>query len=144
MLRDSKLLRGLIDWITGGISARLDFVELDVATLQNQTNQISKDQDGMAQVVIAHHQQLEQQQAQLQLQAAQLIAMRRMHGMLAKRIGQAFPGKSCEVCGGGMVFERVASEHAYSLQCPKGCAKRLLLPEGMILNSLRKLPTGRS
>ena len=144
MLRDSTLFRGLIDWITGGVSARLDFVELDISTLQNQTTQISKDQEGMAQVVMAHHQQLEQHQAQLQAQSTQLIAMRRMHGVLAKRLGEPFPGKTCGVCGGGLVFERVASENSYSLECPKGCGQRLLLPEDMILNSLKKLSAGPS
>ena len=142
MLRDSTFLRGLIDWITGGVSARLDFVERDVENLQGRTERIAQDQEGMAQVVMAHHQQLEQQQAQLQAQATQLIAMRRMHGVLAKRLGEPFPGKTCEVCGGGMVFDRVASENSYSLDCPKGCGQRLLLPEGMILHSLKQLPAG--
>ena len=144
MLRESKLLGGLIDWITGGISARLDFVERDVETLQGKTERIAQDQEGMAQVVMAHHQQLERHQAQLQVQAAQMVAMRRMHGMLAKRLGEPFPGKTCEVCGGGMIFNRVASENSYSLECPKGCGQRLLLPEGIILNSLKQLPAAGS
>ena len=144
MLRESKLLRGLIDWVTGGISARLDFVERDVQALEGKTERIAQDQEGMAQVVMVHHQQLEQHQAQLQVQAAQMIAMRRLHGMLAKRLGEPFPGKTCEVCGGGMIFDRVASENSYSLECPKGCGKRLLLPEGMILNSLKQLSAGSS
>ena len=73
-----------------------------------------------------------------------MIAMRRMHGMLAKRLGEPFPGKTCEVCGGGLVFERAASQNAYSLECPKGCGQRLLLPEGMILKSLKQRPAGPS
>ena len=144
MLRESKLVRGLIDWITGGIAARLDFVERDVEAIQGKTKRIEHNQQGMAQVVMAHHQRLEQHQAQLQVQAAQMIVMRRMHGMLAKRLGEPFPGKTCEACGGNMIFECLASENSYSLACPKGCGKPLLLPEGMILQPLKQKPAGLS
>ena len=47
-LRESKLVGGLVDWLTGGLSRRLDFVEHDLQSLQKKTTRISKNQEGMA------------------------------------------------------------------------------------------------
>jgi len=141
-LRESKLLSGLANWLTGGLSTRLDFVEHDLASLQKKTTRISKDQLGMAKVVMAHHQELTQHRAQLQSQTNQMIALRRMHGMLAEKIGQPFDDKICEGCGDPLVFERIPSENAYSLQCPRGCGDRMLLEETMLLNSIQHLLPG--
>ena len=68
----------------------------------------------------------------------QMIALRKMHSQLQDRLGQAFPGKHCEVCGGGLIFERESSENAYSLRCPKKCGKKLMMPETNLLESMRK------
>ena len=138
-LRESKLLSSLADWLTGGLSRRLDFVEHDLDFLQKKTTRISKDQRGMAKVVMAHHQELTQHRAQLQAQTNQIIALRRMHGVLAEKIGQPFEDKICEGCGEPLVFERVAAENAYSLQCSRGCTGRMLLEETMLLNSVQHL-----
>ena len=131
MVRDSKLVRGLLDWLLGGLSTRLDFVERDVDTLQRDTRQIHKDQKKIAQVVLAHH-------AQLQHNTAQMIELRRMHGLLANRLGEAFPGQHCKSCGSALIFERQADQKAYSLQCPKRCGDRLFLPEAKLLSALKK------
>ncbi len=141
-MRESKLVSGLVDWLTGGLSTRLDFVEHDLDALQKKTTRISHNQEGMAKVVIAHHKELTQHGAQLQAQTNQMIALRKMHGLLSEKLGQPFDDKACESCGGPLVFERVAAENAYSLQCPRGCSGRLLLAETMLLNSVQHLLPG--
>ena len=132
MLRDSKLVKGLGDWLLGGISTRLEFVEQDLEKVQQETHQIKRNQRKLAKTFV------EAQNAQTQHNAQQMIALRKMHSQLQGKVGQAFPGKTCETCGGGLVFEREPSENAYSLRCPKGCGKKLLLPESSLLKSMQK------
>lgn len=122
-------MRGLVDWLTGGLSARLDFLERDVDTLQRDTRSISKNQKGMARVLVDHQRRLDDQ-------ADQMIALRRMHGMLAERLGEPFPGKACPTCGSAMLFEREAAQKSYALTCSAGCKERLLLPEANLLQTL--------
>ena len=133
MRRDSKLVRGLVDWLLGGVTARLDFIEQDVKSLQQQGEQIEQNQRVIARTVAS-------QQAQLQQQAQQMVAMRKMHALLAEKVNHEFPGRPCEVCGGPMVFRREASRNAYSLRCPNECGKTLILPETLLLNSIQAPP----
>ncbi len=130
-----KLLGGLISWLTGGLSTRLDFVERDLDALQARTGRISKEHETLAQVVGEHHRELSEHRKQLHAQANQMIALRKMHALLSDKLGQPFPGKSCPACGGKMVFQRRHAENAYSLECEGGCGKRLLLPESKLLAS---------
>ena len=132
MLRDSKLVKGLGDWLLGGISARLDFVEQDLQKVQLETHQLKRNQRKLAKVFV------EARNLQINHNVQQMIALRKMHSQLQGKLGQAFPGKHCEVCGGGLIFERESSENAYSLRCPKRCGKKLLLPESNLLESMRK------
>jgi hypothetical protein len=141
-MRESKLVSGLVDWLTGGLTRRLDFVEHDLDSLQKKTTRISENQEGIAKVVIAHHKELTQHRVQLEAQTNQMIALRKMHGLLSEKLGQPFDDKTCENCGGPLVFERVASENSYSLQCPRGCGGRMLLEETMLLNSVQHLLRG--
>ncbi|MDA1313777.1 MAG: hypothetical protein O2968_10615 [Acidobacteria bacterium] len=141
-LRKSKLIGGLVDWLMGGLATRLDFVEHGLGSLQKQTTRIANNQKGMAKVVLAHHQELRQHRTQLQEQTDQMIALRRMHGLLSERLGQTFDNKTCESCHGPLVFNRVAAENAYSLHCPRGCGGRMLLEETMLLNSVQHLLPG--
>lgn len=133
MFRDSKLVRGLADWLLSGISARLDFLERDVQGLQGETGRLSKDQAGLTRVVADHH-------AQLQQHAASLEDLCQMHKLLAGRVGQEFPGQECKVCGSAMIFERAALRKAYTLSCPNGCGETLVLPEKNLLETIKKLP----
>ncbi|HYM13605.1 MAG TPA: hypothetical protein VEU62_22885 [Bryobacterales bacterium] len=126
MQRSNRLVRGLVDWLLGGISARLDFVERDVQTLQEDTKKLEQGQQKLAQQVMTHHQQL--------------VALRKMHALLADRVNQEFPGKKCEVCGSALIFRREATRNAYSLKCPNGCGQTLLLPEILLLNTLQQNP----
>jgi len=48
----------------------------------------------------------------------------------------------CPLCSTALVFERIPSENAYSLQCPRGCGDRMLLEETMLLNSIQHLLPG--
>ena len=136
MGRDSGFVRGLVDWLTGGLSARLDFLERDVDALQRDTRQISRQQDGMTRVLVDHQQRLDDHGAQIRRQADQMIALRKMHAMLSERLGQPFPGKLCPSCGSAMLFQREAAEKSYALTCSAGCAERLLLPEASLLQTL--------
>lgn len=133
MFRDSKLARGLADWLLSGVAARLDFLERDVEGLQGQTERLKKDQEGLTRVVGEHH-------ARLQQHSASLNELSQMHQVLAGRIGQEFPGQICKRCGSAMVFERAALRKAYTLSCPKGCGDTLVLPERNLLETIRKLP----
>ena len=132
MLRDSKLVKGLGDWLLRGISARLDFVEQDLQIVQRETHQLRRNQRKLAKTFV------EAQNLQINHNVRQMIALRKMHSQLQGKLGQAFPGKTCEVCGGGLIFEREPSENAYSLRCPKRCGKKLMLPESNLLESMRK------
>ncbi len=132
MLRDSKLVKGLADWLLRGISARLDFVEQDLQKVQLETHQLKRNQRKLAKVFV------EARNLQINHNVQQMIALRKMHSQLQGKLGQAFPGKHCEVCGGGLIFERESSENAYSLRCPKKCGKKLMLPESNLLESMRK------
>ena len=132
MLRDSKLVKGLADWLLRGISASLDFVEQDLQKVQRETHQLKRNQHKLAKTFV------EARNRQINHNVLQMIALRKMHSQLQGRLGQAFPGKHCEVCGGGLIFEREPSENAYSLRCPKRCGKKLLLPESNLLESMRK------
>ena len=132
MLRDSKLVKGLADWLLRGISARLDFVEQDLRQVQQETRQIKRNQRKLAKTFV------EARDLRIRHDVQQMIALRKMHSQLQGRLGQAFPGKHCEVCGGGLIFERESSENDYSLRCPKKCGKKLLLPESNLLESMRK------
>ncbi len=135
MGRDGGILRGLADWLTGGLSARLDFLERDVDSLQRDGRELARRQEGMTRVLADHHQQLHDHSAQLRAQADQMIALRKMHAMLSERVGQPFPGKACPSCGAAMLFKRAAEEKAYALTCASGCAERLLLPEAALLET---------
>jgi len=128
--RDSKLVRGLVDWLLGGVSARLDFLEQDVESLQ-------KDNKDLKQQVQSHQQQL-------QHHARQMIALRKMHALLAGKVDREFPGQRCEDCGSAMIFRREAGRNAYSLKCPNECGKTLIMPETLLLNTLKQLPGGSS
>ena len=141
-IRESRLVSGLVDWLTGGLATRLDFVEHDLGALQKQTKRIANNQEGMAKVVMAHHKELTQHRAQLEAQTNQMIALRKMHGLLSEKLGQVFDDTTCGDCGGPLVFDRVASENAYSLHCPRGCGDRMLLEETMLLNSVQHLLPG--
>lgn len=132
MFRDSKLVRGLADWLLSGISSRLDFLERDVQGLQGETGRLSKDQDGLTRVVADHH-------AQLQQHAASLADISQMHKLLVGRVGQEFPGQQCKACGSAMIFERAALRKAYTLSCPNGCGDTLVLPEKNLLETIKKL-----
>lgn len=132
MLRDSKLVKGLADWLLRGISARLDFVEQDLRQVQQETRQIKRNQRKLAKTFV------EARDLRIRHDVQQMIALRKMHSQLQGRLGQAFPGKHCEVCGGGLIFERESSENAYSLRCPEKCGKKLMLPESNLLESMRK------
>ncbi len=132
MLRDSKLVKGLADWLLRGISARLDFVEQDLQKVQRETHQLKRNQRKLAKTFI------EARNQQIDHNVLQMIALRKMHSQLQGRLGQAFPGKYCEVCGGGLIFERESSENAYSLRCPKKCGKKLMMTESNLLESMRK------
>ena len=132
MLRDSKLVKGLADWLLRGISARLDFVEQDLRRVQQETRQIKRNQRKLAKTFV------EARALRIRHDVQQMIALRKMHSQLQGRLGQAFPGKHCEVCGGGLIFERESSENAYSLRCPEKCGKKLMLPESNLLESMRK------
>jgi hypothetical protein len=133
IFRDSKLARGLADWLLRGISSRLDFLERDVEGLQGHTERLRKDQDGLTRVVADHH-------GQLQRHAARLEDLGQMHQALAGRVGQEFPGQQCKVCGSALVFERAALRKAYTLSCPNGCGDTLVLPEQNLLETMKKLP----
>jgi len=134
MFRDSKIIRGVVDWLLGGVAARLEFVEQDVRGLRQETREIKKGQKVLAKVVLDH-------QRQIQAQTENMIALRRMHSMLAGRIGEPFPGQSCEICGGALVFDREPSKNAYVLRCPRRCGGTLVLPEANLLETIKRLPT---
>lgn len=133
MFRDSKLVRGLADWLLSGVAARLDFLERDVEGLRGETKRLQKDQDGLTRVVSEHHSQLQRHSASLQ-------ELSQLHEVLAGRVGQEFPGQTCKDCGSAMVFERAALRKAYTLSCPKGCGDTLVLPEKNLLETIKKLP----
>ena len=135
MRLDSKLVRGIVDSLPGGISARLDFVEQDGGTLRRDQKQLDQRQQLLAGQVQTHHQQLQQQ-------AADMIAIKNMRALLADRLDSEFPGRLCEVCGSPLIFRRVPQEQAYSLHCPNDCGKALILPEKMLLHTFRQLPSG--
>ncbi len=135
ILRNSKLVKGLASWLLRGISARLDFLEQDLQSVQQETHQIKRNQRKLAKTFV------EARNLQLDHNVQQMIALRKMHSRLQGRLGQAFPGKDCEVCGGVLIFERESSENAYSLRCPKSCGKKLILPESNLLESMRKAAT---
>jgi DNA repair exonuclease SbcCD ATPase subunit len=132
MLRNSKIVKGLANWLLGGISTRLEFGEQDLEKVQQDTHQLKRNQRKLAKTFV------EAQNLQLNHNVQQMIALRRMHSQLQGRLGQAFPGKHCAVCGGGLIFERESSENAYSLRCPNRCGKKLILPESNLLESMRK------
>lgn len=129
MRRGSGFVGGLVDWLTGGLSARLEFLERDVDTLQRDSRELSQRQEGMTRVLADHHQKL-------QRQADHMVALRKMHAMLSEKLGQPFPGKPCPVCGAPMLFGREAAEKSYALTCSAGCRERLLLPEASLLQTL--------
>jgi len=131
--RDSKLVRGLVDWLLGGISARLDFLEQDVQEVRRDSRQQQQNQQVLAQQVVSHQQQLEHQ-------AKEMIAVKKMRMLLADKLNREFPGRLCEACGSPMIFRRQVDQKAYSLTCPNQCGKTLILPETMILNAFRQLP----
>lgn len=136
MGRDNGFVRGLVDWLTGGLSARLDFLERDVDGLQRDTREITRQQAGMTRVLADHHQRLDDHGAQIRRQTDQMIALRKMHALLSERLGQPFPGKVCPSCGAAMLFQRDAAEKSYALACSAGCVERLLLPEASLLQTL--------
>lgn len=131
------MVRGLVDWLTGGLAARLEFLERDVDELQRDSRELSQRQDGITRVLADHHQKL-------QTQADQMIALRKMHAMLSERLGQPFPGKPCPSCGEPMLFGREAAAKTYALTCSAGCEERLLLPEASLLQTLANAPNGAS
>lgn len=131
------LLKSLIDWVTGGVSTRLDFVERDLQSLEARTERLSQTQQGMARAVLAHEDRLNAQERQLAVQGEQMIALRKMHGVLANRLGRPFPGRTCPQCEGPMIFDRLPAENAYTLQCESRCSDRLLLPESNLLETFR-------
>ncbi|MBI1358599.1 MAG: hypothetical protein GC160_30055 [Acidobacteria bacterium] len=131
MRRDSGIVRGLVDWLTGGLSARLDFLERDVDAIQ-------REQAGMTRVLAQHHQELAEHRTQIQQQMDSMIALRKMHAALSEKIGQPFPGKTCLKCGSPMVFRRESEQKAYSLSCIQGCGERLLLPEAQLLETFAR------
>jgi hypothetical protein len=133
MFRDSKIVRGLADWLLSGISSRLEFLERDIQGLQGDTGRLRKDQEGLTRVVGDHH-------AQLQQHAAALQDLSQLHKLLAGRVGQEFPGQQCKACGSAMVFERAALRKAYTLSCPNSCGDTLVLPEKNLLETIRKIP----
>lgn len=135
MGRDNGMLRGLADWLTEGLSARLEFLERDVDELRRENRELAQRQEAVAHVLVDHHQKLHDHAAQLRAQTDQMIALRKMHAMLSDRVDQPFPGKSCPSCGAPMVFKRAAEEHAYALVCSAGCSERLLLPETALLET---------
>lgn len=135
MRRDSKLVRGIVDWLLGGVSARLDFVEQDVGSLRRGQQQLEQNQQALAGQVQTHHRQLQQQ-------AEDMIAIKKMRTLLADRLNSEFPGRLCEVCGSPLIFRRVPQEQAYSLRCPNECGKALILPEKMLLHTFRQIPSG--
>lgn len=135
MARDNGMLRGLADWLTGGLSARLDFLERDVDALQRENKELAQRQEAVTHVLADHHQKLHDHAAQLRAQTDQMIALRKMHAMLSERVGQPFPGKDCPSCGSAMLFKRAAEEKAYALTCASGCTERLLLPEAALLET---------
>ena len=132
MLRDSKLVKGLASWLLRGITARLEFVEQDLQKVQRETHQLKRNQHKLAKTF------LEARDRQINHNVQQMIALRKMHSQLQGKLGQAFPGKHCQVCGGALIFEREPSENAYSLLCPNRCGKKLMLPESNLLESMRK------
>jgi hypothetical protein len=133
MIRESKVVRGVVDWLLGGLAARLEFVERDVQELRQETKEIKKGPTVLAKVVLDH-------QRQIQVQTENMSALRRMHSMLAGRIGEPFPGQSCEICGGALVFDREPSKNAYVLRCPRRCGQTLVLPEAHLLETIKRLP----
>jgi hypothetical protein len=137
MFRESKVVRGVVDWLLGGMAARLEFVEQDVRELRQETKEIKKGQKVLAKVVLDH-------QRQIQAQTANMIALRKMHSMLAQRIGEPFPGQSCEICGGALVFDREPSKNAYVLRCPRRCGQTLVLQEANLLETIKRLPSAIS
>lgn len=137
MFRESKVVRGVVDWLLGGMAARLEFVERDVQELRRETKEIKKGQKVLAHVVLDH-------QRQIQAQTANMIALRKMHSMLAARIGEPFPGQSCEICGGVLVFDREPAKNAYVLRCPRRCGQTLVLPEANLLETIKRLPSAIS
>jgi hypothetical protein len=134
MFRNSKLVRGLANWLLSGVSSRIDFLERDLQGLQGETGRLRKDQVGLTRVVADHH-------AQLRQHAASLEDLGQMHKLLADRVGQEFPGQQCKVCGSAMLFERAALRKAYTLSCPNGCGDTLVLPEKNLLETIKKLPS---
>lgn len=62
-------------------------------------------------------------------------------GGMAVRIGEPFPGQSCEICGGALVFDREPSKNAYVLRCPRRCGQTLVLPEANLLETIKRLPS---
>lgn len=136
-VRDLKIVKGLVNWLTGGLSARVDYIERDVETLEAKTTRLSNEQDGMGRVLQAQHRQLENHERRLTGQAEQMIALRKMHGQLANRLGEPFPGKMCDSCGAPMLFDRVAEKNSYSLFCSERCGEFYMLPEANLLESFR-------
>lgn len=134
-MRQLKLVKGLVDWLTGGLSARVDYIERDMETLESKTTRLEKEQEGIARVVKVHHEKLEAHENRINAQAEQMIALRRMHGQLAGKVGEPFPGKLCGKCGAPMVFDRLPERKAYSLSCSERCGEFLLLPEASLLKS---------
>jgi hypothetical protein len=125
MGRDSGLVRGLVDWLTGGLSARLDFLERDVDALQRETQEIARHQDGVTHVLADHQQRLD----------GHAVEIRRQADQMSDRLGQPFPGKACPSCGAAMLFQRDAAEKSYALSCSSGCVERLMLPEASLLQT---------
>lgn len=135
MLQGSNVVKGLVKWLTGGLSTRLEFVERDLESLQGQSRRLSQQQDGLAGVVYQQQEELARHRLQLHDQASQMVALRKMHAALSGKIGQAFPGRACASCGGAMIFNRAAADKAYSLECAARCGEKLLLPEANLLKS---------
>ena len=135
MLKRNKIVRSLIDWLTGGVSTRLDFLERDITAIEQEQRRMREREAGVERVLVDHHERLAGHDRRLDEQTAYLISLRKMHGALAARVGQAFPGKTCGSCGAPMVFDRSPAEKAYKLTCAKECGERLLLPEAQLLES---------
>lgn len=131
------LVQKLISWVTGGVSTRLDFIERDLETLDARTERLTREHEGAARVLASHEQRLNRHDVRIESNAAQMIALRRMHGALAERLGRPFPEKLCDSCGAPMIFDRSASQKAYTLQCPKRCGPELLLPEDRLLQTFQ-------
>lgn len=136
MLKRNRIVRGLIEWLTGSVSTRIELLERDLLVVEREQRRLRERERGVERVLADHHQRLTESDAGREPNAAQAISLRRMHAALADRIGEAFPHAPCESCGAPLVFEHNPAERAYELACAHECGERLLLPEAQLLESL--------